>query len=270
MCGAAMRGADALPGSKATSRMKGTRRNLGDLIWSAVAQAIPDRDGKARSRSRRGTGEESDAPHSTCEAPEQNRDGLGDRAWAVAEGVEGRGRGRRERDPTTMGRAQYRKHHGRQLGRKRTVTSARQRHGTVTSDLRQEPGAGKPHAGICAGGGEQSPSLPRPGRPPAESRHRPIGRQVRRLSWAGRPGTAAPLQAWALHAFVAGRAGSRRRGLPDSWAVGLAGTALKTGLRPVRRRVMFRPRHRVSSSRQRHVRPKFSSRLCAGRISTLP
>jgi hypothetical protein len=27
---------------------------------------------------------------------------------------------------------------------------------------RQEPGAGKPHAGICAGGGEQSPSLPRP------------------------------------------------------------------------------------------------------------
>jgi hypothetical protein len=32
----------------------------------------------------------------------------------------------------------------------------------VTLDLRQEPGAGKPHAGICAGGGEQSPSLPRP------------------------------------------------------------------------------------------------------------
>jgi len=31
----------------------------------------------------------------------------------------------------------------------------------VTSDLRQEPGAGKPHAGIRAGGGEQSPSLPR-------------------------------------------------------------------------------------------------------------
>jgi len=27
---------------------------------------------------------------------------------------------------------------------------------------RQEPGAGKPHAGICAGGAEQSASLPRP------------------------------------------------------------------------------------------------------------
>src|SRR5215510_8264231 len=32
----------------------------------------------------------------------------------------------------------------------------------ITFDLRQEPGAGKPHAGICAGGGWQQPSLPRP------------------------------------------------------------------------------------------------------------
>src|SRR5580658_551132 len=42
----------------------------------------------------------------------------------------------------------------------------------ITSDLRQEPGAGKPHAGICAGGGEQSPSLPRQAaqaRPPCDA-----------------------------------------------------------------------------------------------------
>src|SRR5262245_30792796 len=32
----------------------------------------------------------------------------------------------------------------------------------ITFDLRQEPGAGNPHAGICAGGGWQQPSLPRP------------------------------------------------------------------------------------------------------------
>ena len=32
----------------------------------------------------------------------------------------------------------------------------------ITFDLRQEPGAGKPHARICAGGEEQSSSLPRP------------------------------------------------------------------------------------------------------------
>ena len=32
MCGAVMRGTVALPGSEATSRMNGSRRNLGDLI----------------------------------------------------------------------------------------------------------------------------------------------------------------------------------------------------------------------------------------------
>src|SRR4051812_4876127 len=31
----------------------------------------------------------------------------------------------------------------------------------IASDLRQEPGAGKPHAGICAGGRRQLLSLPR-------------------------------------------------------------------------------------------------------------
>src|SRR4051812_42167496 len=59
MCGAAMRGPVALPGSEATSRKKGTRRNLGDLVWPAVAGAIPGRDRKSRRRSCRGTGEES-------------------------------------------------------------------------------------------------------------------------------------------------------------------------------------------------------------------
>jgi len=32
MCGTAMRGADALPGSKATSRAKGSHRKLGGLV----------------------------------------------------------------------------------------------------------------------------------------------------------------------------------------------------------------------------------------------
>jgi hypothetical protein len=32
MCGTAIRGADALPGSKATSRAKGSHRNLGGLV----------------------------------------------------------------------------------------------------------------------------------------------------------------------------------------------------------------------------------------------
>jgi len=37
MCGAAMRGTVALPGSEATSRTEGSRWNLGDLVWPAVA-----------------------------------------------------------------------------------------------------------------------------------------------------------------------------------------------------------------------------------------
>ena len=52
MCGTAMRGADALPGSKTTSRCKGSRRNLGDLRFGRPAARRPARIGKARSRSR--------------------------------------------------------------------------------------------------------------------------------------------------------------------------------------------------------------------------
>ena len=46
MCGTAMRGADALPGSKATSRAKGSYRNLGDLV--SGRQALRERDGPHR------------------------------------------------------------------------------------------------------------------------------------------------------------------------------------------------------------------------------
>jgi hypothetical protein len=41
MCGTDMRGADALPRSKTPLRAKGTRRNLGDLAWPAVARCDP-------------------------------------------------------------------------------------------------------------------------------------------------------------------------------------------------------------------------------------
>ena len=55
MCGTAMRGAVALPGSKATSRAKGSHRNLGYLVSGRrrrVVQSTAVRIGKARSRSR--------------------------------------------------------------------------------------------------------------------------------------------------------------------------------------------------------------------------
>jgi hypothetical protein len=56
MCGTVMRGAVALPGSKATSRAKGSHRNLGGLGFGrrcrVAARSTAVRIGKARSRSR--------------------------------------------------------------------------------------------------------------------------------------------------------------------------------------------------------------------------
>jgi len=48
MCGTAMRGADALPGSKATSRAKGTHRKLGGLGFdrNGVAERFVEIDAK--------------------------------------------------------------------------------------------------------------------------------------------------------------------------------------------------------------------------------
>ena len=56
ICGTAMRGVDALPGSRATSRAKGLRRNLGCLVADRrlcqIVLSAAARIGKARSRSR--------------------------------------------------------------------------------------------------------------------------------------------------------------------------------------------------------------------------
>jgi hypothetical protein len=48
MCGTVLRGAVALPGSKATSRAKGSYRNLGDLISDPLAMCLngPCREGE--------------------------------------------------------------------------------------------------------------------------------------------------------------------------------------------------------------------------------
>jgi hypothetical protein len=46
MCGTATRGADALPGSKATSRAKGLHRNLGGLVSGRLE--LRERDGPHR------------------------------------------------------------------------------------------------------------------------------------------------------------------------------------------------------------------------------
>jgi hypothetical protein len=52
MCNAVMRGIDVLPGSKSTSRAKGSRWNLGYPTSGRQLFASAVRIGKARSRSR--------------------------------------------------------------------------------------------------------------------------------------------------------------------------------------------------------------------------
>ena len=145
-------------GLKATSRTKGSRRNLGDLVWPAVAAAIPGRGRKARSRSCRGTGEESDGlvvPMKRPNKPVTNGGGGGG----------GKGPGRREGRWQRMPRTQCRTRHVTGVACLRTGTAwAAKPRTPVTFDLRQEPGAGKPHAGICAGGVASNHRLYRDGR----------------------------------------------------------------------------------------------------------
>jgi len=137
MCGAVMRGTVALPGSEAISRANGSRRNLGDLVWPAVACAIPGRDRKSRRRSCRGTDEESDG----CVVPMKHRTkptelGGGDGGGKAA--------GRREGKQRRMLRTQCRAQHVTEAARLRIVASKL----TIAFDLRREPTAGKLHGGI--------------------------------------------------------------------------------------------------------------------------
>ncbi len=147
MCGAVMRGPVALPGSKATSRKKGTRRNLGDLTSPMAAQAVTGRDEKSRRRSRRGRDEESD----DCVVPVKPR--TKPTSTSVAETVEGR----RSAEGKATSSACPGPWAGSGMSPKLGAYGS-EVHGppkprtSVAFDLRQEPGAGKPHAGICAGG----------------------------------------------------------------------------------------------------------------------
>ena len=147
MCGTVMRGTVAPPGSETSSSRQGSCRNLGDLRPPAAAKAVPGRFGKARSQSRTGRSEESDGRIVPMKPRTTSVDGL------MTESVEGR--------RPVEGRAKASACPGHSAGTGMSPTA--RAHGPeldgppkprmpVASDLRQEPGAEKPHAGICAGG----------------------------------------------------------------------------------------------------------------------
>jgi hypothetical protein len=103
MCGAATRGTVALPWSKATSRTKGSRRNLGDLVSPEVTSALGPRQEVEETklpRKARGVGR----VHTTDEAFEQS-------CGAAAESVEGRDPAGRKGRYQSMPRTQRRNRH---------------------------------------------------------------------------------------------------------------------------------------------------------------
>ena len=103
MCGAATRGTVALPGSKATSRAKGSRRNLGDLVLPETTVALGPRQEVEETklpRQTRGVGR----VHTTGEAFEQS-------CKAAAESVEGRDPAGRKGQYQSMLRTQRRNRH---------------------------------------------------------------------------------------------------------------------------------------------------------------
>lgn len=150
MYGTVMGGAVALPESETTSCRNGMRRNLGGLGWSAVATAIPDYGRKsARDEA---VGEQSRSRGLIVPMKRSTKavmNGGGGRGGKM----HGLGEGKRQR----MSRTQRRERHVPAVACLRTGTA--QPRWPATFDFRQEPGAGKSHAGICAGGGEKSPSL---------------------------------------------------------------------------------------------------------------
>jgi hypothetical protein len=157
MCGPAMRGADALPGSENTSRCKGTRRNLGDLVTDRRVNARLVRAGKVGGPKPAMHGHEKS---DRCIVPMKSANKAEQSAAERMEGrrlVEGRPAGKTRTGHRT-GRAwhMYRPGPAASLHRSPRPRTAQRYY------PRQEPGAGKPHAGICAGGWPRGQSLPRP------------------------------------------------------------------------------------------------------------
>src|SRR5215470_15988924 len=160
MCGTAMRGADALPGSKATSRAKGSYRNLGDLGFDRNGGAVtgPHREGEEPKPMMNGP-EKSDSvivamkSANKAEGPPAARPAEEKHA---AESVERRAGTKGNVDQQSTCRPQSRVSVSQELERIRPEASDR----AAVTHLRWEPYAGKPHVRICAGGIQQWRSLP--------------------------------------------------------------------------------------------------------------
>ena len=151
MCGTAMRGADALPRSKATSRAKGSHRNLGDLVSGRRRRVPcvyggPHWEGEEPKPMMHGH-EKSDLvivamkPANKAERPSAERSAAEPNA---AESGEPRAGTKGNADQQSTHRTQSRASVSQELERIRQVFAV--------THPRWEPYAGKPHVRFCAGG----------------------------------------------------------------------------------------------------------------------
>ena len=151
MCGTVMRGVDALPGSKATSRAKGSYRNLGDLVVGRRRGVMdaeyggPHREGEEPKPMMHGH-EKSD-PAIVAMKPANK---VAPRCGAVRGGVSRSGVGGvKGGDQGECGPAK----HALDSAPGSRVTGAGTHAATACRlDPRWEPYAGKPHVRFCAGG----------------------------------------------------------------------------------------------------------------------
>src|SRR5215471_19206104 len=141
------RGADALPGSKATSRAKGSHRKLGDLG--------SDRNGAAVA----GPHREGEEPKPMMHGPEKSDLAIvagkpaNKAEQSVAESVERRAGTKGNANQQSTCRTQSRISVSQALERIRQAFAV--------THPRWEPYAGKPHVRFCAGGARYLASLPR-------------------------------------------------------------------------------------------------------------
>src|SRR5262245_49178225 len=141
MCGTAMRGADALPGSKTTSRAKGSHRKLGDLGPGHRCRVGAEYDGPHR---------EGEEPKPMMNGPEKSD--LAIVATKQANKAERSAPESMERRARTKGNASQQSTYRTQ--RRVSVSQAleRIRQAVAVTHPRWEPYAGKPLVRFCAGG----------------------------------------------------------------------------------------------------------------------
>ena len=151
MCGTVMRGADALPGSKATSRAKGSHRNLGDLASGRRCHVLcaeyggPHREGEEPKPMMHGH-EKSDLVIVAMKPANKAKE-LAAEASAGANAAESV-----ERRAGAKGNAHQQSTHWTQRQARVTQALDRIRQAFAVTHPRREPYAGKPHVRFCAGG----------------------------------------------------------------------------------------------------------------------